>query len=974
MVKTQTIILTSAITLMSLFTLLILNGAIIVSDGDKFCDGTIIDPCISYINITTNRTTYIYNPEKIKLSFIPEIKDYELYIKKSNKWVDFYSYNKTTLTKGVKYQFKLVGYKNNPRETVKWSISGAGGDLDPLWYGNNATSDPNLWVNNLSQANINVEMGSALNVSANISSGTVCIDFNHPSYGVNYSCGSSLTSFIANVTYFRKTTLSNGSSNTNLTFITPNNVSFNISSHQLDEPVNLSFNLTGYVSGGTYPTGVKVYVNNTLVSSIGTVLTGADFVLTTFNDSTSSKNTTFTAEETKVAGYLLIPKTANITSNLSFNITGFNSTIIQNMTLQLDTYLDILNPDENYNNNYYIHVAKYGGISIEIGLLKFESNISLNSTINSAILHLKLYQGGIGGNLTINVSYVTGYWDSTWTWNKGIPTHNASTSEESVRIECGTSSCASSQNIYYNWSVKNMLQSTVNSGGSSLSVMVNGTINSTVYDYRHFYSQDYELLYAGFTPFLGINYTTSFPSNIWIETGSIDGVRDWNYTGTISSEQSVNFSASAITSYLSSCIADNSGFCKVPIYVYSQTPGIIQLKNISLNYTVVINPIIINGTYLSNYLNTITSISVFNYLGYCYQESANITNQNGIDGDCGLSYGGIYALSNNYIYINYTKPLGALNSTLWLVKHGFDTFLDFTNYTIPSSCWNYSDIINLRIYSRNLASVSYGQCYNGADWLNVTGISGPGDGLNAGGSTDVSKAYDGNWSSCVLTSGDNIWLGSASQTYCTAPFGVGQANQWFEEAMYWDMSVSTNIPIKFSSDTNGSLYIDDIKYDYKGGNKTYILIAHNISYSNNNTINLTFFRSRINKNLPYTWTNTIFFQPKSYNQSNISAYGQTPTIPLFNITGKSVSNNFNLSVKLNETFTCMNMTISQSYNKSAGLILTSSYTFISNMTLRGNLGLWVWVDLVNCNSSVKKYLQPIISFRSCCDVCEVCEN
>jgi hypothetical protein len=48
-----------------------------------------------------------------------------------------------------------------------------------------------------------------------------------------------------------------------------------------------------------------------------------------------------------------------------------------------------------------------------------------------------------------------------------------------------------------------------------------------------------------------------------------------------------------------------------------------------------------------------------NYNSYCFQESANVSNQTGLDGNCGLNYSGNYNFwdesSIGYISINYTK-------------------------------------------------------------------------------------------------------------------------------------------------------------------------------------------------------------------------------------------------------------------------------------------------------------------------------
>ena len=157
MVKYRRIYIGSAavgVTLISFFIFMISLGANIVSDGDQICFGTPADPCISFINITVPVTFYIYNHENIALNFSPGIKDYDLYlrdrrytktcIKDICGWKIF---NLTEKKEGYEYvykfypdkvyEFALLGYKNHPREVIKWEITAANGELDPVWNGYN---------------------------------------------------------------------------------------------------------------------------------------------------------------------------------------------------------------------------------------------------------------------------------------------------------------------------------------------------------------------------------------------------------------------------------------------------------------------------------------------------------------------------------------------------------------------------------------------------------------------------------------------------------------------------------------------------------------------------------------------------------------------------------------------------------------------------------------------------------------------
>jgi hypothetical protein len=109
---------------------------------------------------------------------------------------------------------------------------------------------------------------------------------------------------------------------------------------------------------------------------------------------------------------------------------------------------------------------------------------------------------------------------------------------------------------------------------------------------------------------------------------------------------------------------------------------------------------------------------------WCYQESANTSNQSGTDGSCGLDYSGSYAvdgsitdLANAYdgdwgtlafqtvpespdnqsavaqtdnLTVVYVKPPNALNTTLWPIKVSNTSTLT-ANLSIPQDCWSASE-------------------------------------------------------------------------------------------------------------------------------------------------------------------------------------------------------------------------------------------------------------------------------------------
>ena len=203
-------------------------------------------------------------------------------------------------------------------------------------------------------------------------------------------------------------------------------------------------------------------------------------------------------------------------------------------------------------------------------------------------------------------------------------------------------------------------------------------------------------------------------------------------------------------------------------YYNSSTPTITFNANVIDNYTIQNVSLYLDGN-----LNETKNNNNFSPL--CYQESANVQNQTGIDGNCGLNYSGNFNYSgypqsgfpiwqysvnlvndgdwNSYTYpsnagqiyyimINYTKPSNSFDA-FWEVK---DTQgQKITNLSIPSSCFNYNTnlILNITFNLIGGNNINYFQC------------------------------YDGNWEN-LLT--DNVG---------------GAANFLYEEAMIWNISYSS---------------------------------------------------------------------------------------------------------------------------------------------------------------------------------------
>lgn len=125
----------------------------------------------------------------------------------------------------------------------------------------------------------------------------------------------------------------------------------------------------------------------------------------------------------------------------------------------------------------------------------------------------------------------------------------------------------------------------------------------------------------------------------------------------------------------------------------------------------------------------ISSVSALTFSGgkiYCFQESANQTNQTGIDGNCNLNYSGRYTSSGSVtnpercydgsystycgvtafqdgslsiVYIKPNSPILNITGAVWQIKR-ISLLPEFYELTIPEVCFNYSTTnISLRITS-----------------------------------------------------------------------------------------------------------------------------------------------------------------------------------------------------------------------------------------------------------------------------------
>ena len=108
-----------------------------------------------------------------------------------------------------------------------------------------------------------------------------------------------------------------------------------------------------------------------------------------------------------------------------------------------------------------------------------------------------------------------------------------------------------------------------------------------------------------------------------------------------------------------------------------------------------------------------------------------------------------------------------------------------------------------------------------------------------------------------------------------------------------------------------------------------------------------------------------------YNDTSNDVILSIPSAPIFNLTNFALTDPSDLVIKFNEALpSCANFTISSSPNKSAGIVLNTSFQdIVVSFPLDSTDGLWSWVDLFDCSTSSLRKINFNITFLSYCEDC-----
>ena len=189
-------------------------------------------------------------------------------------------------------------------------------------------------------------------------------------------------------------------------------------------------------------------------------------------------------------------------------------------------------------------------------------------------------------------------------------------------------------------------------------------------------------------------------------------------------------------------------------------------------------------------------------------------------------------------------------------------------------------------------------------------------------------------------------------------------------------SGEVNVPITIESSRNGTLEVYNIKYDYRGGNDTITYLAHTTDYSSNLTRQSIYYYSDWTWSYPNNVYYMEFIPKKGPTQKNVTPYGQTTFRPILNFTSQAYGGKtFNFSVLINESFSCVNDTISLNNSKDAGNLLVAD-TYVNHtvaVSYESTFDMYAWADFA-CTYSTWYLWNPYWYLRACCTGCDICDN
>ena len=819
-----------------------------------------------------------------------------------------------------------------------------------------------------------VELGSNINITANTTLGIICVDIDHPDYGINYSCSSDVN-VAFNISFFRKTTLSNGSSFIILENADGFNVSnFSILSHQYDEVDTLTIN----ISGENRARDVTFYKANTtnFDRAYNGILVGKYIFLQNFTDGEDKSNFSFTTANTEVTKYFYLDDKIldNGFLNITMNISGF------------EYGFDFLDNFDNY------------------------------SKIDRDVTTMHLDQSGV--IMMVNSSkafFIYDDYDSSFgnQWI-AVPGTNAPTTETNAYIQTDANVPSGqdgtfSSRIYTNHSTNGLSLYTTDRIEFRIESIYDGTEDADSFadgKSRVYLSNTkiWESSYIeGFTsPGYGAAEESDANLTFILEkvnrtTWSVN-ISGWE-TSFVDADE-CNAAATLVFNWTTKSAVINSAHPDCT-HNFALNSSVYQTVNYSYSYPIFIESIASAGATNDPFVDNVYTRMYPLNRSLWYRNNGSVTSKSIYDSSTAIksatfSVGAAIGSQVGEVVYWYLSADDGIN---WEgvtdgVEHTFSASGQHLKWRINFSSENIGylnstealNLANISIERGNPENITFD--FGDDDIIDYT-IMGEFNVTNGTfqislGSADVSNSftnlrtlYDHTYEIPLVVSSASVGtvqIDAINITYNPNPVSLNiTAIQNFVS----NKTGRTNFSIDVGS-YPGNITINDIRFDYAGGNDTINITIHSPNYIDYvNQTNITLWYSRWDYNFVPRFVEYLEFLPKNPTSRNVSAYGQSSNETfgaIFNLTNLGYGGrDANLSIYLNDTLSCVNLTMSLNNSKTDGFLINDSWTNIQELSYLTTLDLWMWADY-GCNYSSWRLFNPFIYFRQCCENCTCSEG
>ena len=838
-------------------------------------------------------------------------------------------------------------------------------------YGNEIT---NLTING-DYLNISAELNSTINLSSSNTLGMVYLDILHPKYGINYTSALGTTNLQLIIDYFRKTIFNDSDTSKVLEYTsTSNNTTHEIyfKAHQYDSIDALSFNITG-INNTIYPNNVFVLdINGTSIDRIYPGRLIGDLV---------TLNRTYFVEENDSLFYI----------NPSY----------QNLYFFMD--------DNSKFNNFTFNIT-----GEEFGL-EFKDYFNTTTYIDDSSLDLITKQGTVSFKHSNLTNFIwDDYEDGTIDTIKNVVSPNWNVNTGDCIIDRGVSESGGNLKLDFSAACQDYSVDDYTQAYTNLTKLNLRNTEEIMFNISGAYSGDQDNLGCSGNSYIQLGgtviwtsqqvngrYGESASSNLAFRLEKIEGGK-WriNISGVENAYSSGGFctdggwanyaynwtNGSYIKTYedcpTEAGLLNNSFLVEVNyeslypvLFTAHQTSSpsggeecrsmtnslYINFINNSLYY-------LENGTFLSKEVYTSSGNiekATLGYEGYAITSEDLATDSLSffMSADNGLHWESVTdGIEHTFAYPGNNLFWKALLNTTNPGFRNTSAYIDEMNITTPKG---YPSDLTFDFGNDGIIDYTFEGELNETNSPYTVVI----DNANITAGLNVSSLLYNHLKPVPFeiysaTTGE-LYLDAFNLTSRPNPISFNLTNL---RNYLGNSSGFTDVPIVIGS-IGGNITINDLRYDYAGGNDTIQLIAHNADYSSNITRNITYYFSQWDYQFVPTGIDFIYFGPKKPTDTNVMPYGQTNSIPIINLTNLGYGGkNVTLALWLNDSLSCANTTLSFSNNKSLGFRVYNNWTLLANTTYLQNKSIWLWEDFA-CNYSNWHIANPNYYFRQTCEDC-----